>query len=139
MTRIASARIVSLLLGVGFIVACAPEPEIACGPEQYPATIELLYFGTLQSDGAVSHHEWADFIEHSVTPRFPQGLTFWSASGQWGTADGHVARERAYVLNLIYPRDVDNEVALTTVVNEYKARFRQEAVLRVKYSGCAAS
>ena len=42
-----------------------------------------LFFGLHGSAGMVSEREWALFLGQIVTPRFPDGLTVFEASGQW--------------------------------------------------------
>ena len=71
-----------------------------------------------------------------VTPRFPQGLTTWPASGQWRANDGTLTREDSHVLNLVHDDDAATEQAVLELVDAYKTRFRQEAVLRVRTPSC---
>lgn len=99
---------------------------------------ELLYFGMAKPDGAVSDEEWAEFLQSVVTPRFPDGLTVWRASGQWKSADGSITREASFVLNLVHAEAEPTEAAVRAVVSEYKARFQQEAALRVRGYVCAS-
>jgi Protein of unknown function (DUF3574) len=99
---------------------------------------ELLYFGTAKPGGVVSPQDWAEFLRSVVTPLFPAGLTVWQASGQWRTADGSISREASYLLNLLHSEGEAPEAAIRSVVSEYKARFQQESVLRVKGSACVA-
>ncbi len=86
--------------------------------------------------GIVSSDEWAKFLSATVTPRFPGGLTVWQASGQWQSSDGKPTREVSYVLSLIHPADAQAETAVQAIVAEYKNRFHQDAVLRVKAYAC---
>jgi hypothetical protein len=74
----------------------------------------------------------------SVTPRFPHGLTAWQASGQWKGADGAIVREASFVLNLMHADDERADSAIRSITAEYKARFNQEAVLRVKSHACTS-
>ena len=116
---------------------CASMRHGTCGEGEQPAVSELLYFGTgIPSGGTVSADDWAAFLRSSVTPRFPAGLTVWSAAGQWQSGDGSVTRESSYVLNLLHPPTADAEARIQAVVSEYKVRFRQEAVLRVRTPAC---
>jgi hypothetical protein len=65
-------------------------------------------------------------------------LSVWTAAGQWKGDDGSFVRESSYVLNLIREDDRESEVALREIIDLYKAKFRQEAVLRVTTQSCAA-
>jgi hypothetical protein len=88
--------------------------------------------------GVVSQEEWSDFLRTVVTPRFPAGLTAWPASGQWRGADGQVVREDSYVLNLIHPGEASTEEGIRAIIAQYKTRFAQEAVLRVRSNVCTS-
>ena len=103
-----------------------------------PSHIERLYFGRNRgSVEVVSDSAWALFLREVVTPRFPDGLTVWGASGQWQGAGGEVARERSFVLEIVHVLDRSGETRIEAVIDEYKRRFRQEAVLRVVTVGRA--
>ena len=107
-----------------------------CAVGEQATVSDLLYFGTNKPGGVVSAEEWTNFLSAVVTPRFPAGLTAWQASGQWQSSDGTLTREGSYVLSLIHPADAHSESAVRTIIAEYKTRFQQEAVLRVKAHAC---
>lgn len=100
--------------------------------------MELLYFGTATPDGVVSDAQWQAFLRDEVTPRFPEGLTTWTADGQWRGADGTVVREGSHVLQLLHERDARVDAAIAAIVDSYRSRFRQEAVLRVASPACTS-
>jgi hypothetical protein len=131
-TLLAGAVCVAALLA-----GCSSMGPTTCRPGEQPAVSELLYFGTgIPSGGAVSGEDWAAFVDSSVTPRFPAGLTVWPAAGQWQSANGSISRESSYVVNLLYPLDADAGPKVEALVAEYKTKFRQEAVLRVRGHAC---
>jgi hypothetical protein len=72
-----------------------------------------------------------------VTPRFPAGLTVVDAKGQWRGASGRVEEERAEVLTLFHSGDDAARRAVSEIVDQYKQRFQQEAILRERTSACA--
>jgi hypothetical protein len=122
---------------VALLAGCSSLSPVTCRAGEQQAVSELLYFGTgIPSGGAVSAEDWSAFLDSSVTPRFPAGLTVWSAAGQWQSANGSITRERSYVLNLLYPPDADAGPKVEAIVSEYKTKFRQEAVLRVRGHAC---
>ena len=132
--RIAAALVLALALG-----ACASTPRTACAPGSEPMVHESIYFGTAKpAGGVVTPAEWRDFLAGTVTPRFPQGLTVAEATGQWRGADGAIVEEASHVLVLLHPDDAANERAVREIVAAYKARFQQEAVLRVRSGACAS-
>jgi len=110
----------------------------SCPNGQQVAVHELLYFGTDKPSGNVTPQDWAQFLGETVTPRFPEGLTAWQASGQWRSASGAVVQEPSYVLSLVHSESATAEKAIQEIVASYKARFQQEAVLRVKSSVCTS-
>ena len=127
-----AAGLVVILLALAGCAGVNPP----CPAGQQRVASESLYFGTAKPVGAVTQDEWAAFLAGAVTPRFPAGLTVWPAAGQWRSADGSITRENSFVLNLVHPADDAAERAIEAIVAEYKTRFQQEAVLRVKVHAC---
>lgn len=125
-----------VLLCLILLNACALHPEYPCALSAQAAVEDVLYFGTARPDGAVSGAEWEAFLREVVTPRFPQGLTVWRAQGQWLEDSGRIVREDTYVLTLVHPDDPATRRSIVEIVEAYKARFRQEAVLRVTSPVC---
>jgi len=118
------------------LVGCSSLQHGRCAPGEQAAVSEFLYFGTEMPGGIVSSDEWTKFLSDTVTPRFPAGLTVWQASGQWQSSDGKPTREGSYILSLMHPADAQAEAAVQAIVAEYKTRFHQDAVLRVKTYAC---
>jgi len=125
--------LVSLLLA-----GCASVPGPDCGPGQEAMTHDVLYLGTQTPGGVVSSAEWADFLATAVTPRFPDGLTTWDASGQWKSKESAIVREPSHVLDIVHADTAASEAAIDTITREYKARFRQESVMRVTRKSCVS-
>jgi hypothetical protein len=128
----------SFALAVALLAGCASQAPTRCAPNEQPAINEYIYFGTATPDGVVSAEQWVTFLRDVVTPRFPQGLSTWNASGQWQSQDGSLTREDSHVLNLVHPDDAPTEKAVQALITDYKQRFRQEAVLRVKSRACTS-
>ena len=131
-----SLRYIAALLVLAALAACGSIGPPPCPSGQQAAVQELLYFGTDKPAGRVSPEDWAQFLGETVTPRFPEGLTAWQASGQWRSASGAVVQEPSYVLSLVHPASATAESSIQELVASYKARFQQEAVLRVKANVC---
>lgn len=123
---------------LSFLLAgCASMGGSGCAVGETAAVGETLYFGMARpAGGVVSSEEWAEFLRTVVTPRFPAGLTAWPAAGQWRGNDGQVVREDSHVLTLLHPPDASSENAVQAIVADYKTRFAQEAVLRVRSRVC---
>lgn len=97
---------------------------------------EVVYFGTNKPGGAVSSEEWSTFLREVVTSKFPAGLSVWQATGQWQGGDGTPINESTFVLSLVHAPEPSFEASVRAIISEYKSRFRQEAVLRVKSHVC---
>ena len=119
-------------------VACATLRGPACAAGQQQAVQDTLYFGTAKPNGSVGADEWKRFLEETVTPRFPQGLTVSQAAGQWRGADGTIVREATHVLQLVHPGEAAQDSAIAEITTAYKRKFEQEAVLRVRATVCIA-
>jgi len=119
------------------LAGCASAPPLACNGGTRLVE-DVLYFGTAMPEGTVTQAQWDDFVGSVVTPRFPEGLTTWPASGQWRGADGTITREATHVLQLLHADEVAHERAVREIIESYKATFRQESVLRVQSPVCAA-
>jgi hypothetical protein len=120
------------------LTACVSPQQPRCQSGEQLAVEDSLYFGTQKPNGVVTNEEWAQFLQDVVTPRFPRGLTVSEASGQWLSANGSPVRESTHILHLVHPDDDANDALLARVISEYKARFAQESVLRVKVKACVA-
>lgn len=126
----------ALALAAVLPTACASLGPCAGGEQSMVE--EALYFGTQTPDGTVTAAQWSEFLRSEVTPRFPQGLTVWPASGQWRAADGSIKREASYVLTVLHEGDPASEAAVRGIAAAYKQRFRQEAVMRVQMHACVS-
>lgn len=125
-----SGPLVLLLLG-----GCADIRQ-ACPIGEHPAVTESIYFGTNKPGGIVTPEEWAVFVNETVTPAFPEGLTSWAASGQWRMASGAIERETTRILQLTHDDSPPRNQVIQALVEKYKQDFHQEAVLRVRSRTC---
>lgn len=133
--RLGNAIVIALALAFA-LSGCTAIPAPACAAGERTAIGELIYFGMAKPGGTVSEAEWDAFVQGSVAPRFPDGFTVWPASGQWRDADGKSVSEATRVLSLVHAPDQRSEAAVRAIASEYKTRFRQEAVLRVRSHVC---
>jgi hypothetical protein len=92
-----------------------------------------LYFGTNRPDGTVvTDDKFKRFLDQEVTPRFPDGLTLLTGSGQFKNSSGVIIQEKSKVLILLYPLDDTGASNRIEMIREaYKRAFQQESVLRV--------
>ena len=133
------AMLVCLALALVAIVACADTDAADC-PDGTDTFVEYrLFMGrSNQSGEVVDDAAWAAFLEDTVTPRFPDGLTVLDALGQWRGSDGVILKERSKLLIILAPPGEDKLRLTQEVSDEYKRRFGQEAVLRVVEEVCVS-
>ena len=104
----------------------------AVGPTPDASHLERLYFGRNIADTAVvSDSAWTTFVRDILTPSFPEGATVFNASGQWLAPNGVLVRESSYVVELLHPPTQASESRVQGVIDAYKTRFAQQAVLRM--------
>jgi len=109
---------------------CAGRAEPA-GTEAFLRT--ELYFGTNKPDGTVvTEAQFQYFLDHEITPRFPDGLTLLTGVGQFRGSSGVIERERSMMLILLYPVDAARSSGqkIQDIRTAYKRQFQQESVLR---------
>jgi len=117
--------------------ACAALPPAPCATGFAASERDTLYFGrAIPAGGQVSDAQWADFLDTTVTPAFPQGLTVIDAAGQWRGASGDIAREPSKLVVLLHPRGAKDDAAIAGIIDSYRKRFGQEAVLQERQSVC---
>ncbi|MEM1058731.1 MAG: DUF3574 domain-containing protein [Verrucomicrobiota bacterium] len=126
------ARLLLVLFGCAALSACAPVAPPASTPSH---ELHRLYFGLDLPEGeAVTPAEWREFLRLEVTPRFPEGLTYWPAHGQWRNQAGTILKENSMILEIVVPPDDREEAvrSLQAIIDAYKRQFRQEAVFWVR-------
>lgn len=91
---------------------------------------------TIADDGDASSRtvlpeDFTRFLEEEVTPRFPDGLTVVPALGQWlsPVAGSTPVQERSQIVLVYHPDVAGRRQAVLAVVEAYRERFQQEAVL----------
>ena len=105
---------------------------LATGCATQGIVVDRLFFGTsIPSGGQVSDAEWKAFVKDVVTPRFKDGLTVLEGDGQWLDPRGDLVREHVHIVEVAHHRDAASDDAIHAIADEYKKRFKQDAVLRV--------
>lgn len=106
-----------------FLSACATSPMHV----NVQGVSDRLFCGrSIPGGGEVTDADIEKFVDEVVTPRFPEGFTMWTATGNWEGQE-----ERTLILEFMHPygRRFDDEVR--EIAEEYRRRFRQESVMRV--------
>ena len=106
---------------------------VAPAVEAEPWVRTELFFGTSKPDGTeITEAEWQAFLDEEITPRFPDGLTVLSGSGQWQGDDEEIVQERSKIVILLYPREAveESNAEIEDIRAAYEQAFEQESVLR---------
>lgn len=93
-----------------------------------------LYFGMdIPGGGTVSEDDWSKFLNDTVTPRFPDGITVVESLGQYKDKSGTIVKEKSRMLILLYPKSLrkTNDPKIEEIREAYKKTFKQESVMRV--------
>jgi hypothetical protein len=134
-------RALAALLAIAVFCAHAAAEETPCPlPGQTPALLVQMYFGqSIAHRGPVTRREWDDFLRHTVTPRFPDGLTVYDAYGQWQDRDSkQIARERAKVIEIATENTEAVRARIIAISDAYRKRFHQQSVAIVSHMACVA-
>jgi hypothetical protein len=117
----------------------AAQPGISCPANAtLMARLELLFGMSRRDAPPVSDTEWQSFVDEEVTPRFPDGLTIVQGYGQWRNSKGVIAKENSRVLMVWHEPKPDSEERIEAIRSAYKARFKQESVMRVDSFSCVS-
>jgi hypothetical protein len=100
---------------------------------------ELVFGRNIGDSLGVSEADWNRFLDEEVTPRFPDGLTVLSASGQWrDTERGNVVQEPSKVLVLVLGDKAKDKPRVIEIAAAYKQRFKQQSVLTMLRPACVS-
>lgn len=125
---------------VALLAGCATPPApAACPAGTQAATVAEAYFGRdVRGRAPITDAEWRDFLDGTVTPAFPDGLTAVDGAGQWRGADARVLRETSKVVTLVLPGASAEQARarVRPVEQAWRSRFQQDSVLTVYRSAC---
>jgi len=126
--------------GLFALAGCASIPGgCPAAGEKAQLTAEVLFGRNIGDRHGVTDARWTDFLNTVVTPRFPQGFTVVDGTGQWRDAKrGHVVREKSKLLVITNVDDPARRERLSEIMQIYKKRFAQDAVLSMVRPACVA-
>jgi hypothetical protein len=128
-SRSSPARSAFSLLPSAFVLSVL---LLSAGCATQHVVIDRLFFGTnIPSGGKVSDDDWKTFVREVVTPKFKEGLTIFEANGQWLDPRGDLVREHVMVVEIAHAPSGAIDADMRAIADEYKKRFKQDAVLRV--------
>ena len=118
----------------GWLAGCAPLAAVTskkAAPARWLRT--ELYFATgIQGrPDKISPEEWRIFLDDTVTPLFPDGLTVADAFGQWRSKDQAVAKKLvSKILIILHPDNPETRSRIERIRESWKAQYHHESVLR---------
>ncbi|WP_236076466.1 DUF3574 domain-containing protein [Streptomyces coffeae] len=138
-TRIAAVGVAVAFAAATPVVAHAaldtgPETAVSA-PARGAAYVETrLFFGTERPGGGppVTEKQFLAFVDRTITPRFPAGLTIRDGRGQWRDRTGAIERERSYEVVLLYPVSEAraHDPHIERIRTAYERKYAQESVAR---------
>ena len=94
-----------------------------CPDSMQPVNEFRLFFGIVDDSVPVlSEPEWEQFVNHSITPGFKDGLTIYDATGQWLAPDGVLHHHVVKTVMAATYGDL-NMVAAEQISRDFEARF----------------
>lgn len=91
-----------------------------------------LFFGqNIPGGREVSQREFTAFIDNTITPRFPDGLTIFNAEQQFFDSTGKVVKQPSKVITLFIEDSLKSERAIEEILREYSKKFASKNVLQV--------
>lgn len=116
--------LLSLFLVAGLVAGCATAPT---------TVNDRLYFGrSIPGGGEVTDAQWTAFVDEVIVPRFPDGFSVSHGDGHWKGDDGKAVSEHSSVFEVTHAADPKIDARLEEIAKTYRARFNQDAVLRVR-------
>jgi uncharacterized protein DUF3574 len=109
-------------------------------PGQDRYTIAQIFFGRdIPGRGPLTDAEWDNFAARAVTAQFPDGFTVMDGSGQWyDQSTGKLVHEQSKILLVAADPDSDLRTRIGSVINAYRAQFKQRSVGVITSEACGA-
>ncbi|OXI25142.1 DUF3574 domain-containing protein [Burkholderia sp. AU15512] len=135
------------VMAITLLAGCAapPSPVVDAPPactqpgENRMLQADLLFGRDITGRGPVTDPERAAFLADTVTPRFPDGLTYWDTHGQWrDQTSGRITREDSFVIRIIADDTPETRARLAAIRQAYMQRFHQQSVGMTVAPACAS-
>lgn len=134
--RLSRLACVSLLS----VVSTATHAQtLSCpAPLQAYTSINLYFGGDIPGGGKVSRAMFRRFLDATVTPRFPDGVTVAEVTGHYRYRNGRIVVEPSRMVTVLAKDAEEAGRKVDEIIVAYKQRFRQESVAREQRQECAA-
>lgn len=131
-----AACLAALALLLASCASTSPAPPACVAPLKAATEVDL-YFGRGTPAGEVSDAEWAQFLTSEITPRFPDGLSVIDVAGQHRDPSGVIGREHSKLVVILVFDPPAHMPKVKAVVDTYKQRYAQHALLHTERTVCA--
>jgi hypothetical protein len=132
------ARTAAVAFALSACATLPPPADGACAASDAMIETQLFFGLSKPRGGTVSAREWQAFVAGEITPRFPEGFSVIDGAGYWRDgATQQTISEKSKVLVRLHPASSEADAAIGAIIDAYKTKFEQEAVLRVDRPVCA--
>jgi hypothetical protein len=134
MTQEKHLRFAPIVMVVCMLQACVtekPKTSMQCPmTQQQPLELIRLYFGrSIPGRGPLTDGEWTEFASSTLSQQFPDGFTAYQGRGQWlDPSTGQIIHEDSVLIEAAVSPASDYVSRISTAVDTYKLRFKQESV-----------
>jgi hypothetical protein len=119
--------------------SASAQPAACNAPLKAQQVAELLLGRKIGDRLGVSETQFLNFLDREITPRFPDGLTFYDARGQYRDSERkRIVREPSKVVMIVLPGGPEDMTRLNEIAEAYKKRFRQQSVGIVLRQACVS-
>jgi hypothetical protein len=123
-----------------FALSAPADAQLACStPQKAQQVVDLLFGRKIGERALVTEGQFVRFVDSEITPRFPDGLTVFSAYGQWrDTERNRIVREPSKIVTIVLPGKPEDGDRLTEIIEAYKKQFKQQSVGMVLRPACVS-
>lgn len=132
MNRIALLAACLVVTGCSYSSRTTHSTNVVAATQPSAGVVSTLYFGLGVGDagGLLAPGDWEQFVSVDIANTLPAGFTIIESTGRWKDGDS-VVREPSRMLIVIHDGSAESSAKLDRLRETYKARFKQESVLRV--------
>jgi hypothetical protein len=127
-------------LGAALFAGHASPASAACAlPNQKAMFVLQFFFGQTQKNGQpVPEQTWTSFLQNTITPRFPDGLTVYNTYGQSMNSTTHkLTREVTKMVMIATDNTAATRTRTIQIIDAWKKTANQDSVGLMTSTSCA--